>query len=558
MSAPPPQWDTNPLTPIQHKYLIEQVRKAKKIKFGQWFLKPVDPVALNIPTYPEIIKNPMDLGTLEEKLKKHEYDNASAFMADFDLIIDNCLRFNGPTHSVAQMAINLRAYFNKNIKSNPGPFVDGNGMPIIRRKSGPDPDGPAGDRPKRAIHPPKRDLPHSGSKPKKKKHQVELKFCEQIVSKLFNKKHATFAYPFLHPVDPVALNIPNYHKIIKKPMDFTTIQANLKSSQYANAKEFLLDARQVFLNCYKFNPTTDNVYRMGKQTEELFDSLWKEKDQYVLDNTPASEPPSDAEDEDEEEDEDEDEENGTNEKAFEAAKSSRILELQQQIAKLSQEVVTLATSSYSPKASAKKIKTKPPKTKRASVAAAPLKPAKTKAKTTKVRKLTLDQKREVSEGIANLDEGQMRRAVQIIRNGVPHLRDVHDDELELDIDEIPDVVVLELYDFVRKLRPRGAVQEPDDDEYTEPDTVHKPASVNRKKNKPMKAVEQEERIQKLEAQLNKFKNTSGSEQSPAERTNRPSLPLPQPTAPNADSSPADNQDDSSGDEGAESESSEEE
>jgi hypothetical protein len=94
------------------------------------------------------------------------------------------------------------------------------------------------------------------------------------------------------------------------------------------------------------------------------------------------------------------------------------------------------------------------------------------------------------------------------------------------------------------------VQEPDDDEYTEPETIHKPASVNRKKNKPMKAVEQEERIQRLEAQLNQFKEGSGSEQQSPNSTNSPAS-QPYSTA----NTRADQQEETSADE---SESSEEE
>jgi hypothetical protein len=67
---------------------------------------------------------------------------------------------------------------------------------------------------------------------------------------------------------------------------------------------------------------------------------------------------------------------------------------------------------------------------------------------------------------------------------------------------------------VKKLRPRGAMLEMEDDEYEEPEAFHKPSATSRRKNKPMKANEQEEHIQKLKAQLNRFENASGSDQSP--------------------------------------------
>jgi Bromodomain len=52
------------------------------------------------------------------------------------------------------------------------------------------------------------------------------------------------------PVDPAALNIPSYHKTIKKLMDFGVVEANLSPSQYAEAQELYHDANLVFQNCF--------------------------------------------------------------------------------------------------------------------------------------------------------------------------------------------------------------------------------------------------------------------------------------------------------------------
>src|SRR6202012_5578905 len=100
-SQPAVDIDSNPMTQIQQKFLLEQLRKAKKIKSSMAFLRPVDYMALNIPTYPEIIKKPMDLSTMEDKLKGNKYRTANDFMADFELIIQNSLTFNGPNHVVS-------------------------------------------------------------------------------------------------------------------------------------------------------------------------------------------------------------------------------------------------------------------------------------------------------------------------------------------------------------------------------------------------------------------------------------------------------------------------
>ena len=39
--------------------------------------------------------------------------------------------------------------------------------------------------------------------------------------------------PFLHPVDPIALGIPDYLQIITQPMDLSTIENKLKNNDYS-------------------------------------------------------------------------------------------------------------------------------------------------------------------------------------------------------------------------------------------------------------------------------------------------------------------------------------
>jgi hypothetical protein len=47
-------------------------------------------------TYPDVVKNPMDLGTVRKKLQKREYNSAAECIADIDLIWSNCQLFNRP------------------------------------------------------------------------------------------------------------------------------------------------------------------------------------------------------------------------------------------------------------------------------------------------------------------------------------------------------------------------------------------------------------------------------------------------------------------------------
>jgi hypothetical protein len=48
---------------------LRVLRKLIRRKSSWPFLEPVDPVALNIPDYPDVIKNPMDLFTIKVRSK---------------------------------------------------------------------------------------------------------------------------------------------------------------------------------------------------------------------------------------------------------------------------------------------------------------------------------------------------------------------------------------------------------------------------------------------------------------------------------------------------------
>lgn len=77
------------------------------------FRQPVDPVALCIPTYPLIVKNPMDLGTIREKLRSSGYPNILEFVQDVRLTFNNAKLFNPPGHVVHIQADLLSKEFEK-------------------------------------------------------------------------------------------------------------------------------------------------------------------------------------------------------------------------------------------------------------------------------------------------------------------------------------------------------------------------------------------------------------------------------------------------------------
>lgn len=452
-STAPRTSEEQKMSKVQHKFLLKGIQSLKRMNDSRFYREPVDPVKLNIPHYPQIITRPMDLGTIERRLKQNEYSTSQAVLDDFYLMVHNALVFNGPDHLVAQEGQKLKATFDKQMVNLPRPdqveekkskkaspkanarqrnsqpgarpaagspqattFALGpEGLPLIRRDS-----STADGRPKRSIHPPKRDLPYS-TKPKKKKFQWELKFCQEVLEELHKPKHYAYAMPFYVPVDPVALNIPTYHSIIKKPMDLSTMQGKLRTGEYENSKDFEADMRLIFKNCYKFNIPGDPTYSAGQRLEEVFNGKWAQKARYLEAHEPQHEQHSvDSSDEDSDEEVEESDED-----------TEKLTMLQKQIAEMSRQVEAIThKKKKTPPASKKAGKSKSGKkdSKKSGTVTVGKKDKKASSKSSKPEKqrfVTYHEKQVISNGISSLPDKKMQEALKIIQSNVPALKVCH-------------------------------------------------------------------------------------------------------------------------------------
>ena len=86
------------------KWIIEKLeRQPESIDF----LNPVDYVGLNLMDYPEVITQPMDLGTVMVKLDEGLYLDISEFMKDLKLIWENCKTYNAADSLIVSRAKKL-------------------------------------------------------------------------------------------------------------------------------------------------------------------------------------------------------------------------------------------------------------------------------------------------------------------------------------------------------------------------------------------------------------------------------------------------------------------
>lgn len=103
--------------------VLKEVMKPRHINVNAIFLEPVDPIALNIPTYFDVIKQPMDLSTIKRKLEHNQYPTLDAFESDMRIMINNCLTFNHPADPVYAMGVEFQRLFNKELAAKADAFV---------------------------------------------------------------------------------------------------------------------------------------------------------------------------------------------------------------------------------------------------------------------------------------------------------------------------------------------------------------------------------------------------------------------------------------------------
>lgn len=330
--------ESKTITPYQVKEFRRILSSIKKTKNGSYFKDAVVKLWPWLAEgYVAKIKEPVDLGVLERELRDGEYATLGDFKRKLSLLYKNCVEFNGETHDITRAGLNVvesawvkclavpeeeppkkktkqipqRHHEQRSSQARQGagsspaaeqpapkpkqpnrrtsstaasPTGNGEtfavppgGVPQIRRAS----TNVDGDRPKRAIHPPRpKDIDYT-SKPTTRRKDPEIQFCDEVLREIMDPKHFNVNSAFLVPVDPVALGIPTYFNIIKKPMDLSTIQSKLNKGEYTQAKQFQADMDLMFNNCFKFNSPGTPVHDQGKKLKQFFQSEWNKKDQWI-------------------------------------------------------------------------------------------------------------------------------------------------------------------------------------------------------------------------------------------------------------------------------------
>ncbi|GER41479.1 bromodomain-containing protein [Striga asiatica] len=96
------------------KAALEVIKKVMKMDAAEPFNAPVNPVALGIPDYFDVIKTPMDFGTICNNLEKGvKYKNSEDVFKDVQYIWENCYKYNNKGDYIVELMRRVKKSFTK-------------------------------------------------------------------------------------------------------------------------------------------------------------------------------------------------------------------------------------------------------------------------------------------------------------------------------------------------------------------------------------------------------------------------------------------------------------
>ncbi|KAM7390993.1 hypothetical protein PAMP_021711 [Pampus punctatissimus] len=537
LTNPPPPEVTNPTKPgrktNQLQYMQNVVVKTLwKHQFAWPFYQPVDAIKLCLADYHKVIKNPMDMGTIKKRLENNYYWSASEAMQDFNTMFTNCYIYN-KTPVISTTPTPVPATPPVSAPQPPATMMP-SAQPVVKKKgvkrkadtttpttsaiSASRADSPSAQDTKPAkLGSSRRE---AAARPAKTRRETveevaggevggggggaggrkggklgeQMKHCDAILKEMLSKKHAAYAWPFYKPVDAEALELHDYHDIIKHPMDLSTVRKKMDKGEYSDPQSFATDVRLMFSNCYKYNPPDHEVVAMARKLQDVFEMRFaKIPDEGLEASVPSTTPlvSKSTASSDSSNNSSSDESSDSEEE-----RATRLAELQEQLKAVHEQLAVLSQAPVSKPKKKKEKKDKEKKKekekdkgnkgkmeeeKKPKAAAqqpkpvnqkkAPARKANSTVTATRQPKkgsktsgggsangddgeesslpMSYDEKRQLSLDINRLPGEKLGRVVHIIQSREPSLRDSNPDEIEIDFETLKPSTLRELERYVK-------------------------------------------------------------------------------------------------------------
>lgn len=106
-------------TTNQLQFMSRVVNAVWRHQASHPFRSPVDTIKLGLTDYHDIIKRPMDLGTIKKRIENGFYHKSSNCIDDFRTMCSNCYAYNPKASLIVKMAKTIEQEFNKRLADLP-------------------------------------------------------------------------------------------------------------------------------------------------------------------------------------------------------------------------------------------------------------------------------------------------------------------------------------------------------------------------------------------------------------------------------------------------------
>ncbi|XP_053671633.1 protein polybromo-1 [Anopheles nili] len=240
------------------------------------------------PEYYNLIKKPISMAQIRNKLKKGAYTHITDMTADLYLMLDNAKKANAPNSKAHKDALKMQKILNQKL-------IDAADL----EDSDEEEDDEEGDTDSSTQTPSRkkgritRDNKNIGSPPSQCSSQSNSAAhkSNRLVPTTSLKKKLLSLHEFLvdyttydNGHQPMALFMekpskklyPDYYQVIQHPIDMTTIENNIKADRYSTIDDIVGDYRLMFSNCRKYNEEGSMIYEDANVLERALNDKLKE------------------------------------------------------------------------------------------------------------------------------------------------------------------------------------------------------------------------------------------------------------------------------------------
>jgi protein polybromo-1 len=190
------------------------------------------PSKRDYPDYYEVILNPMDMNTIEGRIKNDVYKTEDEFMSDIKLMFTNCRKYNEEGSDIYEDANVLERVLMTKAREM--------GLTVSRK---------------------------AGRKRSTMKPAEKIKSLFDLLRDHKDSKGRQLSLIFLRLPNPK--EFPDYFEVIKNPIDFEKVNAKLKQNAYSGVEECLSDFMLMFDNASKYNEPDSQIYKDALNLQSL-------------------------------------------------------------------------------------------------------------------------------------------------------------------------------------------------------------------------------------------------------------------------------------------------